>query len=123
MTHEVLTRYRAYLALWNATTAEDRRRLLAAAVTEEADLIYPRFACHGVEEIIAALAGLHDRWPGIQFRQASGIEEHHGWLRVGWRMERAAGELVMAGVDIAAVAADGRFRLVLGFHDPLPPVE
>ncbi len=120
MSHDTATVYRAYLALWNATTEGDRRRLLADALTEDARLVYPAFACHGAEEVVAGLAGLHERWPGVRFAQASGIEEHHGWLRVGWRMARDDGGVVMDGVDVAAVTDDGRLRLVIGFHDPLP---
>ncbi len=120
MSHDTATVYRAYLALRNAATEADCRRLLTGALTENAHVVYPAFAYHGVDDIIAGLAGLHERWPGVHFAQASGIEEHHGWLRVGWRMVRDDGGVVMEGVDIATVADDGRLRQVIGFHDPLP---
>lgn len=123
MSHDTATVYRAYLAVWNAATEADRRRLLADALTEDAHLAYPAFACQGVDEILVGLAGLHERWPGVHFVQGSGIEEHHGWLRVGWRMARDDGGVIMEGVDVAAVADDGRLREVIGFHDPLPPQE
>ena len=119
--HDTATTYRAYIALWNAATEADQRRLLADALTDDAYLAYPVFACRGTDEIIAGLVGLHERWPGVRFVQTSGIEEHHDWLRVGWRMVRADGGVVMAGVDVAVVAADGRLQQVIGFHDPLPP--
>ena len=52
--------------------------------------------------------------------QYSGIEEHHGWLRVGWRILLADGSTRRDGVDVAEVASDGRLRRVVGLHDPLP---
>jgi hypothetical protein len=51
--------------------------------------------------------------------QHSGIEVHHGWLRVGWRILLADGSTRRDGVDVAEVASDGRLRRVVGFHDPL----
>jgi hypothetical protein len=121
--HDVTTLYRTYIALWNATTEAEQRRRLADALTPDAQLIYPVFTCRGIDEILAGLAGLHGRWPGVRFVQASGIEEHHRWLRVGWRMVRDDGSVVMEGVDVATVAEEGRLRQVIGFHDPLPPLE
>lgn len=73
MSHDTATVYRAYLALWNAATEADRRRLLTGALTENAHVVYPAFAYHGVDDIIAGLAGLHERWPGVHFAQASGL--------------------------------------------------
>jgi hypothetical protein len=119
---DAATAYRANLALWNAATEAERRRLLPEAWTEDARFIYPGLVCTGTEEIVAGLAGLHRQVPGIRFVQTSGIEEHNGWLRVAWRMLGGDGAVRVDGLDVVAVADDGRFRLVIGFHDPLPPL-
>lgn len=114
---------RAYLSLWNATTEQDRRRAFADALTANARLVYPTFTGSGEDEILAALAAIQERWPGVRFVQSSGIEEHHDWLRVAWHMVDSSGTVVMTGVDVSNIAADGRLTQVVGFHDPLPALE
>lgn len=114
--------YESYIAVWNASDEEARRHHLAESLSPGASLVYPVFQCAGWDEILAALAALHQRLPGVRFVQSSGIEEHHGWLRVAWRMVRPDGSAFGEGVDVAEVAGDGRLGRVIGFHDPLPTI-
>jgi SnoaL-like domain len=111
-----------YVALWATTDDAERRRLAELALTEDAVVIYPTVEAHGRDEVIAALEKVHQLLPGVSIVPTSGIEDHHGWLRAAWRMINADGTVRSDGVDIAELAEDGRFRRVIGFHEPLPPL-
>jgi SnoaL-like domain len=111
-----------YVALWAATDEAERQRLAELALTEDAVMIYPSVEAHGRDEVIAALGKVHQLLPGVSIVSTSGVEQHHGWLRASWRMINADGTVRFDGVDIAELAEDGRFRRVIGFHDPLPPL-
>ncbi len=111
-----------YVALWRATDAPERRRLAEYALTEDGVIIYPGVEERGWDEVVAAIGGFHELVLGAQIVATSGVEQHHGWLRATWRLTRADGTVQFDGVDVAELAPDGRFRRVIGFHDPLPPL-
>jgi hypothetical protein len=112
----------AYTAAWNATDPEVRGRLLEQAMTEDATVTYPNVEGRGREGISSAIARVQEILPGARFVPTSGIEEHHGWVRFGWRRFNADGSLLGEGEDVVEVADDGRFTRVLGFRNPLPPL-
>ena len=58
----------------------------------------------------------------MRIELTSNVEEHHGWVRVGWRMLDADGSVLSEGEDVAEVADDGRLNRVIGFVNPLPPL-
>jgi hypothetical protein len=109
-----------YIALWNASEPEERRRLAERALAEDATVAYPSVEARGRDEIVAAIGNVHQRVPGVRFVSTSGVEQHHGWLRATWRMMQGDGEVLFDGVDSAETGEDGRLRRVIGFHDPPP---
>ncbi|HZU11765.1 MAG TPA: nuclear transport factor 2 family protein [Chloroflexota bacterium] len=111
---------RAYVALWNATDEQARRRLAETVLTEDAAVIYPTIAASGRDGVVAALGRFHEQVPGASFEETSGVEQHHGWLRASWRLVQTGGKVRLEGEDVAELAEDGRLRRVLGFHNPLP---
>jgi hypothetical protein len=110
----------AYIAAWDSADAGVRRRHLERALTDDAAIAYPSLHCSGYDAIADHIGEVHEQIPGVRVRQRSGIQWHHGWLRVAWRMVHADGATLLDGVDFAEVADDGRLRRVVGFHDPLP---
>jgi hypothetical protein len=111
----------AYVAAWDTADPEVRRRLLERSLTEDAAIAYPTLEARGLDGISAALGAVHQQVPGLRFLKTSGLEAHHGWVRASWRMVNADGSPRGDGEDVAKLAEDGRFRRVIGFHDPLPP--
>jgi hypothetical protein len=110
-----------YVALWREETDDATRlRLAEQAMTEDAEIIYPGVQASGRDEIVAAIAAFSQSVPGARIFSTSGVEQHHGWLRATWRMLQSDGTVLLDGVDIAELAEDGRFRRVIGFHEPLP---
>ena len=110
-----------YVAMWNSTDEGERRRLAEQALTDDASITYPTVQAQGWDGVVKAIASLHRQVPGVRFVATSGVEQHHGWLRESWRMLRADVSRVGDGEDVCELAEDGRFRRVIGFHDPLPP--
>lgn len=110
----------AYVAMWNARDENHRRRFADEALTEDAALIYPTITAQGRDDIVAAIGRFHEQVIGAYFEASSGLEHHHGWLRESWRLIQIDGTVRLEGEDVAELAADGRFRRVIGFHNPLP---
>ena len=111
----------AYAAACNTADPETRRRLLEQALTPDALVVYPNTEAHGWDGILAAIDTLQQQVPGVRVVLTSGIEAHHGWMRVAWRLCAADGAAIAGGEDVAEVAGDGRLHRIIGFHDPLPP--
>jgi hypothetical protein len=112
--------YQTYVAAWDEPDLTNRDHLLIRSLAKDATVAYLTFEATNRAEVSTYIGRLHKRFPGLRARQHSGIEEHHGWLRVAWRFLWADGSPIRDGVDVAEVASDGRLGRVVGFHDPLP---
>jgi hypothetical protein len=112
----------AYADAWNTGDPETSRRLVEQAMTEDALMAYPSFEARGWEGISELMVRYKQQLPGVRIELTSDVEEHHGWVRVGWCMFAADGSLLGEGEDVAEVADDGRFSRMLGFRNPLPPL-
>ncbi len=112
----------AYASAWNTSDPEIGRRLVEQALSEDALMAYPSFEAQGWEGISGLMATYKEQSPGFRIELTTDVEEHHGWVRVGWRMLDADGSLLGEGEDVAEVASDGRFSKMLGFRNPLPPL-
>ena len=115
-TKEVVT---AYMQAWNEPDESKRRALLEKAWADNATYTDPMSQAAGREELIALVSQFHSQMPGAKIVQASGIDEHHGRLRFGWRMERD-GATAMEGIDIGELSEDGRLRSIVGFFGAPP---
>ena len=112
----------AYVDAWNISDLETSRRLVEQAMTEDALMVYPRFEARGWKDILELMATYKQQVPGVRIELTSSAEEHHGWVRFGWRMHDATGSVLGEGEDVAELSDDGRFTTVLGFRNPLPPL-
>jgi hypothetical protein len=107
--------------MWNATDEEERHALAEQALTDDAVLQYPTFGARGRDEVIASGERYRRETPGFRIVMTSGVEQHHGWVRVAWRMVLADGSTAAEGQSAGELAQDGRLRRVIGFRNPLPP--
>lgn len=109
----------AYMAAWNEADEAKRRGLLDKCWADSGTYTDPVSDVSGREGLFAAIQGFHAQMPGAGIALTSGIDEHHGRVRFGWKVTGAPQEL--AGIDVGALAADGRLQSILGFWGASPP--
>jgi hypothetical protein len=113
---DVTTLVDGYIAMWNETSAERRRAIIAETWTDDATYLDPIMAGDGHDGIDAMVAGAQAQFPGHRFELSAGPDAHHDRVRFAWRLVGAdGGGPVAAGVDFARLADDGRLRDVTGF--------
>ena len=113
----------AYGAAWNETDEAARRKLLDHGWADDGVYSDPTATVTGREALVAHIAGFHQQFPGARIDQASGVDEHDGWLRFAWTMVGADGSTVMDGFDAGELGPDGRLRRIVGFFGPFPPLD
>ncbi len=107
-----------YFAMWNETDPERRHAVTAATWARDARYIDPMFAADGYEAMDAMVAAVHTQFPGHRFRLIGAIDAHHDRARWGWELAGPdGGPPVAVGIDVAALAPDGRLREVTGFFE------
>jgi SnoaL-like domain len=109
-----------YLAAWNETDSARRAGLVEQVWASDGRLIDPPLAAEGHAGISDMAAALQAQFPGHRFRRASGIDEHHGYLRFGWELVGPDGGVALAGMDVAELTANGKLQRITGFFGPLP---
>ena len=108
-----------YIAMWNETSPEARRAIIAETWSEDGTYLDPLMSGEGAAGIDAMVAGVQEQFPGHRFELTSGPDHHHHRVRFAWRLVGANGGAAVArGVDFATLADDGRLRSVTGFLEP-----
>ncbi|TDC69324.1 nuclear transport factor 2 family protein [Streptomyces hainanensis] len=111
-----------YFAAWNATTAEERAKAVAAAFTEDVTYTDPLADVRGQDALAALIGDVRQRFPGFEFRVTGTPDGHHGLVRFTWDLVAPAdGSAPVAGFDVATLDDAGRIRTVSGFLDRVPP--
>ena len=114
------TQVERYIAAWNETEPEARRRAVAALFTQDARYVDPLVDVQGHEGIDAAIAAAQQQFPGWVFRLAGPVDAHHDQVRFTWELGPAGEEPPVLGADVAVTVGDGRFDRVSGFLDRVP---
>jgi SnoaL-like protein len=116
---DVTTVVDAYIAMWNETSPDARRAIVARAWSDDGTYLDPLMSGEGPDGIDAMVAGAQAQFPGTRFELVAGRDHHHDRVRFAWRMVGGdAGAEVACGVDFATLAEDGRLRSVTGFLEP-----
>lgn len=108
-----------YIAAWNETDPERRRRLVARTFGDGASYVDPLFAGEGHDAIDAIIAAAQQRFPGLRIRRAGEVDAHHDRIRFSWEALAPEGPVVAKGTDFATVA-EARLAQVTGFIDMMP---
>jgi hypothetical protein len=108
-----------YLAAYSEPDPARRDELVARAWSDDGRLVDPPMQADGHAEIHAMAAAVQDSFPGTRFRRASVVQEHHGFARYAWELIDEQDRPVLAGMDVAEVATDGRLARVVGFFGEL----
>jgi hypothetical protein len=111
-----------YDQAWNASDADQRRRLLEACLTEDCELIEPRGRFRGRASIFDRISGFAERFPGARVEITTNVDEHNAVARYGWRIVDADGEQLLDGIDVVDRDADGRIRKIVMFFGALQPL-
>lgn len=112
----------AYFAMWNEDDPARRAELIASAWTDEGAYTDPLLEAEGPEALSAMVDTVHQHYPGQRFRRTTAIDSHHDHHRFGWQLGEGD-ELVVAGLDVAHVGADGQLVRITGFFGPLAETE
>jgi hypothetical protein len=110
----------SYGAAWNERDESARRKLLEEAWADDAVYCDPTATVTGRDALVEHIAGFHQMFSGARVDQASGVDEHDGWLRFAWTMVGADGATIMDGFDCGEFASDGRLHRIVGFFGPFP---
>ena len=109
-----------YLAMWNETDAKRRAQLIERAWSGDGRYADPMLEAQGHAALSEMVAGVHAKFPGHRFRRRSGVDAHHNQLRFAWDLATPDGAVVVAGIDVGALAADGRLERITGFFGEAP---
>jgi hypothetical protein len=112
-----------YLATWNEPDAKRRARLIEQAWADNGRYVDPMLEADGHAALGDMVAGVQAKFPGHRFRRRSGVDTHHDQLRFAWDLVNLDGAVVVAGLDVGALAADGRLQRITGFFGELPVLE
>ena len=117
---DVITTVDTYLAMWNETNPTRRAGHIAQAWTGDGRYIDPLITAEGHSALSAMVDGVQAKFSGHRFRRLSGIDTHHDQLRFAWELVAPDGAVVVAGIDVGGLAADGRLAYITGFFGELP---
>jgi hypothetical protein len=115
--HEVIERY---IACWNQTDPELRRKLIDETWAEDASYTDPLGEAAGRDAINATIAAAQEQFPGFTFTLLGPVDCHHRQARFRWGLGPDGVEPVVVGFDVAVAGEDGRLVTVLGFLDKVP---
>ena len=111
-----------YFAMWRATDPAERATLVGRTFTPEGRHVDPMADARGYAELGEMVANIHAHYPGFTIERTSGIDQHGDQVRFAWKVDLADGTPLVAGIDVAELAADGRLSRVAGFWGDLPEV-
>jgi hypothetical protein len=113
----------AHLAAFSAPDAATRRALIEQAWAPSGHFADPLFVATGHDEIDALATSVPDMYPAHVFTRTSGIDLHHGHARYAFAFTAPDGTVVVDGVEVAQIGAEGRLVRVIGFFGPIPASE
>ncbi|WP_327071214.1 nuclear transport factor 2 family protein [Kitasatospora sp. NBC_01250] len=110
-----------YLATWNETDAEARRKLIDTYWAADATYTDPLVEAAGRDAIDATIGAVQAQFPGLVFTLgANGVDAHHRIGRFTWDLGPAGAEALVVGFDVLVATEDGLIASVLGFLDQVP---
>ncbi len=87
-----------YCAAWSDESAEQRQALLAQVWADDATYTDPTVDLAGAEALLAHIAAIRTRYPGVRIVRTSEVDCHHGIARFGWRFVLADGSSFPEGL-------------------------
>jgi hypothetical protein len=110
----------AYIAAWNESDEAARRALIAKCWADSGTYTDPMADVSGTDGLNTLIIGFQQQMPGATIAVTSGIDEHHGRIRFGWRL--VGGPQDLEGIDVGLLSGDGRLQSIIGFWGSPPPM-
>jgi hypothetical protein len=104
-----------YFCMWNADDPEQRLGHARRAFTDDARYVDPLSDVSGPQAAADMVGELRESHAGYEVRRASDLDRHHDVVRFGWEILDGGGGLYLSGIDVCALAEDGRIRMLAGF--------
>lgn len=104
-----------YFAMWNEPDRAKRLEVIAQAWTADAHYVDPLSDVSGHDGLADMVEGVRDHYPGATLERTGPIDAHHNVVRFPWRAIAADGTEIVAGLDVAVLADDGRLQALAGF--------
>jgi hypothetical protein len=105
-----------YLAARTEPDIHRRAALIERVWTAGGQLIDPPFAATGRGNIAQLASFLQVEFPGYVYLRVGGVERDRGRICFRWQFVAPGGNVVMEGVDVGDVTADGLLRRVTRHH-------
>jgi hypothetical protein len=110
-----------YARAWLETDPTARRALLDECWAVDGVYCDPLGRVTGRDGLADHIAGFQAGQPGARLEVVTGVDEHDGYVRFGWRLRAPDGSVALEGTDFGELDGDGVLRRIIGFFGPLPP--
>ncbi|AWM86628.1 nuclear transport factor 2 family protein [Microvirga sp. 17 mud 1-3] len=108
-----------YIAAWNETDPDMRRRLLSQIWTEDGTYRDPLMQGEGLDQIDTLIAAVHERFPTFRFALTGTPDGYGDCIRFSWELGPEGADGIVKGTDFATLQG-GRLKTVAGFLDQVP---
>lgn len=106
------------LAVWNTTNADEKRRLVEAALEHNVHFADPNHNIIGREPFLKMVDEVQARIPGAVYSRSSDIGFQNNFCRYHWEI-RLKGQLIVSGFDVTEVNDTGKIVKIIGFFGEL----
>jgi hypothetical protein len=107
-----------YMAAWNEKDEAKRRQLIDQCWSDAGTYTDPVSDVKGKEALAAAIVGFQSQMPDATIDLISGVDEHHGRIRFGWKLTN--GPRPLEGIDVGTIGDDGKLASIIGFWGANP---
>ena len=121
-TTTVTTTVDTYLAAYGEPDPDVRAVRIQAAWADDGRLVDPPAVGEGHAGIGGLADALQGQFPGHRFRRSTAVDTHHEHVRFGWQLVGPDGAVVLEGMDVGTLGADGRLAQIVGFFGGLQPL-
>ena len=105
----------AYFAAWNEADPTARLDLVGAAFTGDCHYVDPLSDVTGHAGVVDMMEGVRAQFVGATLQRTGDIDAHHHLARFPWSATGADGAVIVAGLDVVVLGADGRISALAGF--------
>lgn len=110
-------RIAAWFAAWNEADVAKRAASIVACIADDGAFRHPMARTTGHAELAGHIASSQRHMQGLTLEPDGALEQVHEHVRFGWKVTKE-GATVASGANVATLAPDGRFAVVVGFTDP-----